>query len=349
MNLSDLGRYNYILPPELVRKKPLEPRDRARLFVYDTKTDTIALDIFRNLDRYIPERSLVVLNDTRVLPVRLWLTKETGGKIEVFVLINIQKNKESVPVLLDRKAKIGQKLFFSNGDSLTIVDQQEEVFFVRVESGYSLEDLLTQFGHTPIPHYLEDRQTIDESVLRKRYQTIFAKNGASVAAPTAALHFTPEVFATLERKGIPTARITLDVGRGTFAPLTERNFLEQKLHEERVTVSPETAAQLTVAKKVGQPIVAVGTTVMRTLETIAKDGQFHTFAGSIDTFITPPHHFSACDGLITNFHLPKTSLMLLVDAFLQHKHSKRRIIELYEMAIKERFSFYSFGDSMFIL
>lgn len=348
MHFSDLDQYDYALPPELIRREPLEPRDSAQLFVYDTATDTVRFDTFRNLAHYLPEQSLLVLNDTRVRPARLWLRKPTGGKIEVFVLVNEWGGKGPIPALVDRKISVGARLDFPNGDGFIVERQEEARFFFRLESEQSLFDLLDQFGETPIPHYLESETMPDEGALRQRYQTVFAATGASVAAPTASLHFTEDVFSSLATKGIDRTSITLDVGLGTFAPLSESSFKTGKLHSEFVTVSEEAAGTLNVARESRRSLIAVGTTVARTLETVAKGGRVSPFHGPIDTFIYPPYRFQAVDILITNFHLPKTSLMLLVEAFLKSKGAKRGIMDLYEIAIRERFSFYSFGDSLLI-
>ena len=349
MTLSDLDSYDYALPPELVRTTPLEPRDSARLFVYDTATDTIRFDTFLNLAEYLPKESLLVLNDTRVRPARLWLRKPTGGKIEVFVLVNEWGGEGLIPALVDRKVAIGDRLSFPNGDGLIVERQEEAKFFFRLESSLALFDLLDEYGMTPVPHYLETGEPSDETKLRKRYQSVFAAAGASGAAPTASLHFTDTVFDSLAAKGIERATITLDVGLGTFAPLAESSFETGRLHQEFVTVSRETAERLNAARQSGKRIAAIGTTVARTLETVIQEGKFIPWNEGIDTFIYPPHRFQAVDILITNFHLPKTSLMLLVDAFLQSKGAKQGVMDLYRVAIRERFSFYSFGDSLLIL
>lgn len=349
MNFTDLDQYNYSLPEALIRKVPLEPRDNARLFVYDTATDTITFDTFRNLAQYLPEKALMVLNDTQVWPARLWLKKPTGGKIEVLVLVNEWDEKSLIPALVDRKVMIGDTLFFPNGSKLVAVEQQEQKFFFRLESTNTLQALLREFGTTPIPHYLEGEEMGDESLLRKRYQTVFASTGASVAAPTASLHFTDRVFESLQSKNIETTQVTLNVGLGTFAPLREENFQTGKLHGEWVTVSEETVEKLRQAKEKKRPIVSVGTTTTRTLETLAQAGTTKSLTTKADLFIYPPYQFQMVDILITNFHLPKTSLMLLVDAFLQSKGAKRGVVELYQEAIKNEFSFYSFGDSMIIV
>lgn len=348
MKFSDLAEYDYELPPELIRQAPLEPRDSARLFVYDTATDTIHFDIFRNIAHYLPPRSLVVLNDTRVVPARLWLKKPTGGKVEVFVLMNEWDGVGLIPALVNRKVNLGDELSFPDGSVLIVREQQEQRFFFEIMSPSSLPNLLERYGTTPVPHYLEGEATPDEVSLRERYQTIFAAAGASVAAPTASLHLTDRVFESLEERGIDTTRLTLDVGLGTFAPLREENFAAGRLHPERVTIGEGTAQAINAAKAEGKTVVAVGTTVTRSLESFGQTGSIKPGATLVDLFIYPPYRFQMTDILITNIHLPKTSLMLLVDALLQHKGAKRGVMELYREAIKERFAFYSFGDSLLI-
>lgn len=374
MQYREISQYDYHLPEELIRKEGVEPRDSAKLFVYDTKTDTVIHDVFLNLAKYLPAHSLLVLNDTKVVPARLHLTKETGGKIEVFVLANeissaakglnqdpgfldsgsaTGMTNEEIPVLVDRRCEIGWKLFFPNGDFFEVTRQEENRFFVRLVGEKNLKDLLEKFGETPIPPYLEENSSIlqerREEKLRERYQTIFAHNGNSVAAPTAALHFTDRVFESLQEKNIEHISVTLDVGLGTFAPLREENFKEKKLHSEWIEVSKETAQKINDAKEKGSQIIPVGTTALRTLESCSKNGSVEQFSGKTDIFISPPYRFQIADALITNFHLPKSSLMLLVDAFLQDKGAKRNLIQLYKEAIKEKYAFYSFGDSMLIL
>ncbi len=379
MRFEDLHRYDYRLPDELIRKRGIEPRDSARLFVYDTGTDTIVHDTFANLASHLPKDTMLVLNETRVVPARLMLSKETGGKIEAFVLANemhavrssgdesseSEKPEPLIPILVDRKCGPGMKLFFPDSSRFEVVSQDENRFFVRLHSDRSLSDLLDEYGETPIPHYLEEKGADqDEATLRKRYQTVFAHSGASVAAPTASLHFTDRVFGSLAEKGIGTVRVGLDVGLGTFAPLRPEHFESKTLHREWITISDEAAKWLTAAKAKGRHIAAVGTTALRTLESDISlpaplnkgssrvfEGEgctFKAYSGDTDIFIFPPHRFRSADILLTNFHLPKSSLMLLVDAFLQDKNSKRPLVSLYEEAIRQRYAFYSFGDSMLI-
>ena len=304
-----------------------------------------------------------------------------GGKIEVFVLVNemasvipdsigdpgcIETEHENaiepgsrikcgmtnfeIPILVDRKCEVGWKLSFPNDDYFEVIRQEENKFFARLQSKKSLGELLEQYGETPIPHYLES-ELKNEQALRKRYQTIFAHAGASVAAPTASLHFTQNVFDSLDVKNITRIEVNLNVGLGTFAPLRAENFISGKLHREYISVSGETANMMNNAKQSGCGIVAVGTTALRTIESVAQrgNGEMIAYTGETDIFIYPPYRFQMADSLVTNFHLPKSSLMLLVEAFLQHKKAKRGVIELYHEAIQEGYAFYSFGDSMLII
>jgi S-adenosylmethionine:tRNA ribosyltransferase-isomerase len=348
--MIDLEQYNYTLPEELIRKTPLKKRDDAKLFVYNTHTDTIIHSKFSQLAEYLPEHSTLVTNVTRVLPVRLNLTKETGGKIEVFLLMNEYTGTGVFPGLTDRKLLIGAKVYFDADTFLEVIDQQEARFFFKPSfDPENMEEMLLQFGTTPVPHYL-DGGDLGESELRERYQTVFAKKGMSVAAPTASLHFTEEVFSALERKHISRCEVLLNVGMGTFAPLTIEQIEQKKLHSEYAEISRDIAENIIRSKQNSESVIAVGTTALRTLETWgATEMPNIGFKGETDIFIYPPYSFKVADILITNFHLPKTSLMLLVDAFLKNKGAKRNVTELYREAIKEGYAFYSFGDSMLIL
>jgi S-adenosylmethionine:tRNA ribosyltransferase-isomerase len=358
MQLGDLDQYDFNLPKELLRSEGVEPRDSARLFVYDTKTNTVHHDIFRNLGRYLPKEATLVFNKTRVLPARMWMQKNTGparnniqrvlggGRIEVFVLVNEwQGNKSRIPVKVDRKIAVGEILSVQGRVLFVVEEQTEDIFWVRLlEPQQSLEQILYQYGSTPIPPYLkENNQT--EADLRDRYQTVFAESGASVAAPTASLHFTKELICDLQKNDVKIACLSLEVGLGTFAPLSQENFSNNTLHTEYVTVDQKILEVL----KQENPLIPVGTTALRAIESIAMKGiqKPGTFATNI--FITPGYQFTYPAGLVTNFHTPKSSLMLLVDAFLGHKGAERGIMSLYQEALEERYTFYSFGDSMLIL
>lgn len=354
--MLSLDDYNYRLPPELIANTPASPRDSARLFVYNTRTDEVTFDTFRNIDRYLPKPSLLVFNDTKVVPARLWLTKETGGKIEVLLMMNEYRSGDALlKGVVDRKILVGAKLYFHTGAFLEVIRQEEQFFFFKPSMSIAqLWALLAKEGVTPIPPYIKSTP-FSEHTLREKYQSVLAKHPASIAAPTASLHFTKRLLGKLERGNIDHAEVTLHVGPGTFAPIDETNFRTKKLFTEYYDITQSSARVINEAKRKHIPVIPVGTTAMRTLESAAahhsKDSSSKIVACSKPTnmFIYPPYDFKIADGLVTNFHVPKSSLMLLVDALLLHKRAKRRILDLYTIAIDEKFRFYSFGDGMLIL
>ncbi|MEK7649422.1 MAG: tRNA preQ1(34) S-adenosylmethionine ribosyltransferase-isomerase QueA [Patescibacteria group bacterium] len=348
MNINNLGRYDYRLPESLVARRPSVLRDRSKLFVYDTAAETVAFDEFRNIAQYLAPQSLLVLNETKVVPARITLTKETGGKVVALLLINEWRAGEPLKALCDRKVTVGQILRAGARHQFRVVGQEGKLFFLKPNvSRETLIRFLSKVGETPIPKYLAGGE-MPERTLRLRYQSIFAKRAASVAAPTASLHFTPQVFRTLEKKHVTHTEVALHVGMGTFAPFGERELRTKKLFTEYYEISRGSARRINDAKKVGHPIIAVGTTATRALESAARESSHLAGKRATDIFIYPPYRFRIIDGLITNFHLPQSSLMLLVDAFLQHKHARRGVVDLYKIAIRKKFRFYSFGDAMLI-
>lgn len=348
--MIDLSRYDYAISGELIAKEPAEPRDASRLFAYDTATDTVSFDVFRNIGNYLPQKSLLVMNDTKVVPARLWLTKETDGKIAVLLMMNeFRPGDAVVKGIVDRKVAIGAKLFFQSGAFLEIVRQDERFFFFKPSMTIpELFALLEREGVTPIPPYIKNAP-LSETALREKYQSVFAKNAGAVAAPTASLHFTPELLVELAARGVKQTHVTLHVGMGTFAPIGEENFKSKKLFTEYYEISEGTAEALDDAKADGYTIIPVGTTACRALESSCKNRHCNTGSGATNIFIFPPYDFKIAGGLITNFHIPKSSLMLLVDAFLEHKKAKRNIQDLYKVAVENKFRFYSFGDAMLIV
>ncbi len=364
-------QYDFHLPQELLAAEPANPRDASRLFVYDTATDSIRLDHFFNIDKYLPPQSTLVLNKTRVAASRITLTKPTGGKIVCLFLLNEKmEDKRHIRVMVDRKIEVGEVLTFSGSsrapkDIITCLSHDEDsIFMFRLHmSRATLLQLLDEHGTMPIPLYLR-HTPLSTNELRDRYQTVYAQSlaestqadrgdVASVAAPTAGLHFTQKVFQALKQKGINIAEVFLEVGMGTFAPLSDEALQEGKLHVELYQVPEPSGKVIFRTKSKGGHVIAVGTTVVRTLESFArlseKGNQEFNIYHPTDIFIRPGHTFELVDCLVTNFHLPNSSLIMLVDAFLQHKGSKRNIIDLYQIAIQEEFRFYSFGDSMVIL
>ncbi|MGB9883686.1 MAG: tRNA preQ1(34) S-adenosylmethionine ribosyltransferase-isomerase QueA [Microgenomates group bacterium] len=346
--------YDYYLPKKLLAKKPASPRDHSKIFIYETKTDKIFFDKFLNIDKYLPKNSFLVLNNTQVVPARVTMKKITGGKVEALFLINeINKFREEklINILVDRKVKIGDKLFFNQEDFVAVIDQNKNIFQVKFNFSYEkLFYLLEKYGVMPVPLYLKDTPLSKDKLLKK-YQTVFAQKKGSVAAPTASLHFTNRVFKKLKRMGIKKYFVTLHVGMGTFAPITEENLKTKKLHQEYYQVEKEVWERILKEKNEGKKLVAVGTTTVRTLESFAQYENFVFLQNNIfktDLFIFPPFEFKMVDVLITNFHLPNSSLMMLVEAFLQFKKAKKHLVDLYNIAIKNEFRFYSFGDSMII-
>ncbi len=348
-----LQEYEYTLPKENIRKEPLKERDASRLFVYDTRTDTITFDYFYNLAKYVPPNACMVMNATGVIPARVTFRKDTGGKVGGLILLNEGFDHEmALPAIVDEKIFPGRKLSLLGTYWFTITRQDEQRFYLKPEFDSSLvPSLLEQCGTTPTPFYL-GAMSLPEEELRLRYQTIFAQEKKSVAAPTASLHFTERVFDSLAAKNIYRVEIVLDVGLGTFAEVEERHVETKKLHSEKFYISSSSRLALQKSVTSYTPIIAVGTTVVRTIESCAEqllqEGE-EALSGATNLFIMPPYTFKLVDHLITNFHVPKSSLMALVDAFLEYKGAKRRIIELYTIAQEEGFMFYSFGDSMIIL
>ena len=354
MKEIDLELYSYNLPKEKIANQPAKPRDFSKLFVYDTLEDKIYFDIFLNLDRYLPKNSFLVLNNTKVLPARMEMLKETGGKVKILFLVDeaINKNSKLIRGLVNKKLNLKEKIYFPNKkDFIEVVSQEKNIFTFSLKTDLNkFLKLLNLYGEAPLPPYIKNTP-LTKKEAKEKYQTIFAKKLGSVAAPTASFHFTKRVFKKLKRKGIEHFFITLHVGLGTFMPISEENIKKSKLHKEYWEI--ETSIYKKILKlKQKKKLIAVGTTTTRLLETLARKKlnlSKKILRGTTELFIFPPFKFKMIDGLITNFHLPKTSLMMLVEAFLQFKNSKRHLKELYEIAIENDFRFYSFGDAMLIL
>jgi S-adenosylmethionine:tRNA ribosyltransferase-isomerase len=369
--MDRLAEYDYDLPKERIATSPAEPRDSAKLLVYDTASDKVTIATVRNLPEILSSEHHLVFNDTKVVPARVHLTKPTGGTIEVLLYMNLWRpDEEVVRGIVDRKLEVGTPLRFKQGATLTAIAQEENVFvFQPSVSVPKLFPLLESEGETPIPPYIKNTP-LSEETLRERYQSVFATHPASVAAPTASLHFTPKVLDNLQSRGIGASFVTLHVGAGTFAPINDENFQTKRLFRERIHVGEEAAAELNAAIRSGKTILPVGTTALRTIEstTRPKNPDSHrtrvTLERSVqglplyeisscnketDLFIFPPYDFRIAGALMTNFHVPRSSLMLLVEVLLRHKRARRRLLDLYRIALEEQFRFYSFGDAMLVL
>lgn len=332
--------YRYNLPENLIAKKPASPRDSSRLLIYEVEKDKITIDTFKNIAKYLPVNSALVMNESKVLPVRLKCYQAGNEDLELLVLLG-ECDKYILKGIVSRRLHNGDEIFIEPDLKLKVLDASYKVY--KFEANFPMKDLekiLKRYGTTPIPKYIE-HENLSEDFLRKKYQTVFAKNPGSAAAPTASLHFTPRVFKSLELAGISRNFVTLHVGLGTFAPVLPEHRESGKFYEETYEIPQSTLKNIE-----GKNVVAVGTTVVRTLETYGKT---RIPAGKSDLFIQQYFKFRMVDTLITNFHLPGSSLMMLVEAFLHSKGSKRHLKEIYEFAISEKFRFYSFGDSMLIL
>jgi S-adenosylmethionine:tRNA ribosyltransferase-isomerase len=284
----------------------------------------------------------LVFNETKVLPARLNLKKETGGKVEILYL----KNRGGVlEVLADRKLNVASKLFLNKNIVFEVAAHDQKIYLLKpLFDVKKFEKILEKYGVAPIPPYIK-HSPLSKGQLKQQYQTIFAKHSGSVAAPTASLHFTKRVLASLKKVKINIKFVTLHVGLGTFAPLTEQNLKSKKLHTEFYNIDQKTAEFLNRAKAQGWPIIAVGTTVARTLESAAKKGQLKNLSGQTDIFISEGYKFGFINGMVTNFHVPRSSLIMLVAALI----GRDKILEIYKFAIAKKFKFYSFGDGMLIV
>mgnify|MGYP002678133122 CR=1 FL=1 len=335
----------YDLPKELIAQEPADPRDSARLMVLDRKNDTIEHRIFHDLPEYLNAGDVLVVNNSKVLPARLMGVKvPTGAVCEVLLLRQAHGDTWECLARPGRRMQAGTKLSFGDGSLTATVDETLPDGNKYVTFQYDTQTLyekLDEFGKMPLPPYIT-KQLEDQS----QYQTVYAKELGSAAAPTAGLHFTPELMKRLEEKGIGFAEVTLHVGLGTFRPVKEDDIADHKMHTEWYAVSEETARRINETKAAGHRVIAVGTTSCRTLESVAqKYGDIRACSGDTDIFLYPGREFKAIDGLITNFHLPESTLIMLVSAFYGYE----KTMAAYKTAVEEKYRFFSFGDAMLIL
>ena len=340
MKTSD---FFYELPEELIAQTPAEPRDSSRLLIYDRKNKTITHKHFYDIVDYLHAGDVLVINNTKVLPVRLYGNKEkTNGKIEFLLLKRIDLKTWQVILKPGRIAKPGSKFHFGDRLSATVKDIIDGgMRVVEFEYDGVFEDILNDIGEMPLPHYIKKQIQNKE-----RYNTVYAEYNGSAAAPTAGLHFTKELMQKLRDKGVVFTEVLLHVGLGTFRPVKAEDITEHKMHSEYYEISADAAEEINRAKREGRRVIAVGTTSVRVLETCADaDGMFKAGFGETDIFIYPGYKFKAVDGLITNFHLPESTLIMLVSAFM----GREEALEMYKTAVKEKYRFFSFGDSTFII
>ena len=359
MKTSD---FDYNLPESSIAQTPVEPRDSSRLLVLHRNSGELAHRTFREVGDYLHPGDLLVLNQTRVIPARIYGRKETGGRVEILLLR--RRDELTWESLVGGKGlRVGKKLFVESGDSsrrgqkpisgalglyaeiIELLDGSERL----IRFSEPIEPYFSKVGNVPLPPYIHEKLNDPE-----RYQTVYAREPGSAAAPTAGLHFTPRLLEELQQKGVRIAYVTLHVGLDTFAPVTEDNPQEHKIHSEWCALPEETADAINQTKTTGGRVIAVGTTSVRTLETANRYSKFDpltaeyriaSFIGPTSLYILPGYEFKVVDAMITNFHLPKSTLLMLVSAFA----GREKILETYETAIRERYRFYSFGDAMLIL
>lgn len=339
----DVKDFDYDLPEELIAQDPLEDRSSSRLMVLDKKTGEVSHHIFKEIIKYLRPGDCLVLNNTKVIPARLYGVKEgTMAKIEILLLKRKQNDVWETLVKPGKKAKPGTKIIFGDGiltgEVIDVVDDGNRLIQFSYDGIF--EEILDKLGQMPLPPYIT-HQLKDKN----RYQTVYAKYDGSAAAPTAGLHFTKELLNEVKEKGVDIAEVTLHVGLGTFRPVKVDNVLDHHMHSEFYMVSQEAADKINNAKKNGGRIISVGTTSTRTLESAAdENGMLHECSGWTDIFIYPGYKFKVIDCLITNFHLPQSTLVMLVSALAGREH----ILSAYKKAVEEKYRFFSFGDAMFI-
>lgn len=360
----DLSQFKYILPENLIANQPASPRDASKLMLVDRNSGKIRHSIFKNLPELLNTGDVLVFNQTKVIPARLFGQKPTGGNVEVLLLK--QTRQDTWESISKPGLKLGQIIKFTVPPLRWVhkylegkVEEVKSDGVVKIKFNVSrvqLLDVINKIGHMPVPPYIKNSDT--EDVLRKKYQTIYAKISGSAAAPTAGLHFTKRLLQSLRTKGIQLEFVTLHVGLGTFRPVTEAQVSSGKLHQEEYILDTNTAERLNNAKTEGKRIIAVGTTTTRVLEScVSEDGKLQARHGNTEIFIYPPYEFKFIDGLITNFHLPGSSLLMLVSALVSKPNTNTEFIgfrdslinRAYIEAIEEKYRFYSFGDAMLIL
>lgn len=334
--------FDYELPKEFIAQTPVEPRDHSRLLVYSRQTDSIQHRHFYNLPEYLRAGDVFVINETRVLPARLMGRRETGGIIELLLLNRREKDIWETLARPGRRIRPGERLIFSeklSADVLRILEDGGRL--VRFNYEGIFEEILDELGQMPLPPYITERLEDKE-----RYQTVYSKENGSAAAPTAGLHFTPELLEVIKGMGVKIVPVLLHVGLGTFRPVKVADVSQHKMHSEYYSVSAQAAQSINEAKAAGGRIFSVGTTSTRVLETACgEDGLIKAQSGWTDIFIYPGYKFKCVDCLITNFHLPQSTLLMLVSALC----SREKILEIYEEAKREKYRFFSFGDAMLIL
>ena len=333
--------FDFDLPEELIAQFPTAERDAGRLLLFDGVTGGYSDRKFTDLVSLLNPGDLLVFNDTRVIPARLFGRKATGGRVEILVERLLDETDCLAHVQASKTPKKGSWIMLDGGIELQVRGRQDDLFELKLAGDMTLMDVLEQQGHTPLPPYI---RRADEAIDLDRYQTVYANKPGAVAAPTAGLHFTRALIGELEKKGVESAYVTLHVGAGTFQPIREENIENHRMHSEWFQVSEAVCEQVSAVKQAGNRVVAVGTTSVRCLEAATLDGRLQPFQGETEIFIYPGFEFRTVDAMITNFHLPGSTLLLLVCAFA----GRENILRAYRHAVEAEYRFFSYGDAMFI-
>ncbi|MFU8789462.1 MAG: tRNA preQ1(34) S-adenosylmethionine ribosyltransferase-isomerase QueA [Methylobacter sp.] len=335
------SEFNYLLPDALIAQKPLAERDASRLLCMGRGTGEIADRQFTDFIDLINEADLLVFNDTKVIPARLFGNKQSGGKVEILIERILDGHHAIAHVRSSKSAKAGTLIELDQGYCCEVLGRADDLFQLEFKGDTDLLGILELIGHIPLPPYIT---RADDASDLTRYQTVFAREAGAVAAPTAGLHFDQAMMDKLKAKGVQRAFVTLHVGSGTFQPVRVEDLSEHLMHKEYFAVSEETVAAVQQARARGGRVVAIGTTAVRALESASKNGQLEAGFGDTDLFITPGYQFKSVDALLTNFHLPESTLLMLVSAFAGYEH----IMNAYRHAIERSYRFFSYGDAMFL-
>jgi len=333
--------FQFELPDELIARYPLEQRSASRLLCVDGNSGALAHRVFSDIEQLLEPGDLLVFNDTRVIPARLFGQKASGGKIELLVERVTGADQALAHLRASRAPKPGTRLLLEGGIEAEVVGRQDNLFELRFDIQQPLVEVLEQFGHMPLPPYMKREDQLSD---RERYQTVYNRKPGAVAAPTAGLHFDEPLLQRLAEKGVETAFVTLHVGAGTFQPVKVERVEEHHMHSEHIEVSAQVCEAVRAARARGKRVVAVGTTSVRCLESASRNGEIAPFSGETDIFIYPGYEFRSVDALITNFHLPESTLLMLVSAFAGYDH----MMNAYRTAVAERYRFFSYGDAMFL-
>jgi S-adenosylmethionine:tRNA ribosyltransferase-isomerase len=333
--------FHYDLPPELIAQAPLPERSASRLLVVDAGADRFEDRRFTDLIEYLRPGDLLVFNDTRVLPARLFGHKESGGAVEILIERLTGTHEARAQLGVSKKPKAGGRIVLADGSTVEVLGRDGEFFQLRFESAEPLEKLLLRLGRMPLPPYIERNA---EAADDERYQTVFAREAGAVAAPTAGLHFDAALLRQLSERGVEFGYVTLHVGAGTFQPVRAERIEDHAMHREWLNVGAELIEHVRRTRERGGRVIAVGTTVVRALESSLRDGEPQPFAGETQIFIFPGYRITSVDALVTNFHLPESTLLMLVSAFA----GRERMLEAYRHAVEQRYRFFSYGDAMLI-